>query len=57
MNLKQQFTTMQKLPQKYGMAQVLKLAKLPLNGMHHRGIDDARNIAKLLPYIMGFKTL
>ena len=57
LNLKQQFTTMQKLPQTYGMAQALKLANLPLSGTHHRGIDDARNIAKLLPHIMGIKTL
>jgi inhibitor of KinA sporulation pathway (predicted exonuclease) len=36
-----------------GMAQALQLCGLPLEGTHHRGIDDARNIAKLLPYAIG----
>jgi inhibitor of KinA sporulation pathway (predicted exonuclease) len=36
-----------------GMAQALRLCGLPLEGTHHRGIDDARNIAKLLPYAIG----
>lgn len=31
-----------------GMERALKLAGLPLLGTHHRGIDDARNIAQLL---------
>jgi 3'-5' exoribonuclease 1 len=35
----------------------LELTSLPLEGTHHRGIDDARNIAKLLPYILGQKKL
>ncbi|MCC3505166.1 MAG: exonuclease domain-containing protein [Microcoleus sp. PH2017_19_SFW_U_A] len=35
----------------------LELAALPLEGTHHRGIDDARNIAKLLPYILRQKNL
>lgn len=30
-----------------GMEKALKLAKLPLLGTHHRGIDDAHNIAQL----------
>lgn len=52
-NLKQLFTENQKLPKRYGMAQALELAKLELTGTHHRGIDDAKNIAKLMPYILG----
>jgi inhibitor of KinA sporulation pathway (predicted exonuclease) len=31
-----------------GMAQALKIAELPLDGRHHRGDDDAWNIAKLV---------
>jgi len=27
----------------------LQMVGLPLDGSHHRGLDDARNIAKLLP--------
>lgn len=52
-NVKHQFTTVQRLSQRYGMAQALNLAQIPLVGTHHRGIDDARNIAKLLPYSLG----
>ncbi len=52
-NLKQMFTTSQQLKKRYGMAQALNLANIPLTGIHHRGIDDARNISKLLPYILG----
>jgi inhibitor of KinA sporulation pathway (predicted exonuclease) len=51
-NLKQLFTDNQGLPKRYGMAQALELAGLELIGTHHRGIDDARNIARLMPYIL-----
>jgi len=56
-NLKQLFTETQGLPKRYGMAKALQIVGLPLEGTHHRGIDDARNIAKLLPYILGQKKL
>jgi 3'-5' exoribonuclease 1 len=52
-NLKELFSTTQGLNKRYGMAQALKLAQIELTGTHHRGIDDARNISKLLPYILG----
>jgi inhibitor of KinA sporulation pathway (predicted exonuclease) len=35
------------------MAAALRRVGLPLRGTHHRGIDDARNIARLLPWIVG----
>jgi 3'-5' exoribonuclease 1 len=38
---------------KMGMAGALARLGLPLDGTHHRGIDDARNIAKLLPFCIG----
>ena len=56
-NLKKVFSETQDLPKRYGMEKALELAGLPLEGTHHRGIDDARNIAKLLPYILGQKKL
>lgn len=56
-NLKPLFTITQDLPKRYGMAEALQVANIPLEGTHHRGIDDARNIAKLLPYILGSKQL
>ena len=39
------------------MAKALQLVDLPLEGTHHRGIDDARNIAKLLPYMLEQKLI
>ncbi len=35
-----------------GMAQALTRVGLELEGTHHRGIDDARNIARLLPWAL-----
>ena len=52
-NLKELFSTAQGLNRRYGMAGALHLAQIELTGTHHRGIDDARNISKLLPYILG----
>jgi len=31
----------------------LRRVGLPLVGTHHRGIDDARNIARILPFALG----
>jgi inhibitor of KinA sporulation pathway (predicted exonuclease) len=56
-NLKKLFSTNQGLKKRYGMAQALKLADLELQGTHHRGIDDAQNIAKLMPFILGKKKI
>jgi 3'-5' exoribonuclease 1 len=39
------------------MSEALKLAGIELLGTHHRGIDDARNIARLMPYILGKKKI
>jgi len=51
------FSEKQGLKKKQGMAGALKLCGLPLEGTHHRGIDDARNIARMLPWIVGDKAL
>jgi 3'-5' exoribonuclease 1 len=56
-NLKEMFSTAQGLNKRHGMAQALNLANISLTGTHHRGIDDARNISKLLPYILGRKMI
>lgn len=53
LNLKRRFSETQGLPKKLGMGQALRHAGLELQGTHHRGIDDARNIARLLPWIVG----
>jgi inhibitor of KinA sporulation pathway (predicted exonuclease) len=42
---------------KLGNQGALRRLGLEPEGTHHRGIDDARNIARLLPYILGRKAL
>ena len=37
---------------KMGMTQALERLGLPLQGTHHRGIDDARNIARIVQTIL-----
>ncbi|MEU1179870.1 3'-5' exonuclease [Streptomyces sp. NPDC005820] len=47
-NAKAVFTTARGLRRKPGMSQALQIAGLPLEGRHHRGEDDAWNIAALV---------
>ena len=54
-NLKKLFSINQGFTYTHGMKQALELAGVRLEGIHHRGIDDARNIARLMPYILGIK--
>lgn len=35
-----------------GMRRALELCSLSIDGTHHRGIDDARNIVRIVPYIL-----
>jgi inhibitor of KinA sporulation pathway (predicted exonuclease) len=53
-NLKQAFADRAK-EKAMGTAGALKRVGLVLAGTHHRGIDDARNIARLLPWCLGQK--
>lgn len=46
-SLKHQYAKFRQLKRAIGMKNALKLEKIPLEGTHHRGIDDARNIAKI----------
>ncbi len=52
-NLKAEFSAQLKIRRRMGMKEALSRAGLTLDGTHHRGIDDARNIARLLPFIVG----
>ncbi|MCB8905162.1 MULTISPECIES: 3'-5' exonuclease [unclassified Streptomyces] len=47
-NAKAVFTEAYGLPKRPGMARALEIAGLPLEGRHHRGEDDAWNIAALV---------
>jgi inhibitor of KinA sporulation pathway (predicted exonuclease) len=53
LNLKRRMAERQQLTRKLGLGAAVRLAGLSFAGTHHRGIDDARNIARLLPYIVG----
>jgi inhibitor of KinA sporulation pathway (predicted exonuclease) len=52
-NLKKQFSESLGETKRYGMDGALRRVGIPLVGTHHRGIDDARNIARLLPWSLG----
>jgi inhibitor of KinA sporulation pathway (predicted exonuclease) len=52
-NVKRMFTEQQHLKKRPGLGPAIKLAGLTFSGTAHRGIDDARNIARLLPWIVG----
>lgn len=47
-NVKTIFTLVHSKYHDVGMAQAMELAGLPMEGRHHRGDDDAWNVAKLL---------
>ncbi|MFT3880520.1 MAG: 3'-5' exonuclease [Gemmatales bacterium] len=55
LNIKRCFALFRNV-QPCGMERALQLMKVPLEGTHHRGIDDARNIARLtllmLPWLL-----
>ena len=53
MNIKREFSRKQGLRKACGMSKALALCGLQLSGTLHRGIDDARNMVQLLPYIFG----
>ncbi len=56
-NLKTMFSRRQNTRSRFGMAGALKACKLGLKGDHHRALDDAKNIARLLPWIVGDKKI
>lgn len=46
-SLKHQYAQIRRLKRPIGMARALAMEGLHLDGTHHRGIDDARNITKI----------
>lgn len=50
-NLKKEFARLMNI-KPCGMNRALRHAGLPLEGTHHRGIDDARNIARLAARVL-----
>jgi inhibitor of KinA sporulation pathway (predicted exonuclease) len=53
LNVKNLYSLMHSLDRELGMAGALDHAGLPLEGTHHRGVDDAWNIAGLLAGLLG----
>jgi len=53
LNLKRAITERLGLRKKPGLGDAVKMVGLTFEGTQHRGIDDARNIARLLPFIVG----
>ena len=51
-NIKQLFAEVHQLRRQVGMARALDMTGLALEGVHHRGGDDAWNIARLLQTIL-----
>ncbi|MDJ0618523.1 MAG: 3'-5' exonuclease [Calothrix sp. MO_192.B10] len=50
-NIKQEFSEYLGVSRKFGMAQALQYLGMELQGTHHRGIDDARNIAAIFRHM------
>ncbi|MFV8750567.1 exonuclease domain-containing protein [Nannocystaceae bacterium ST9] len=57
LNLKHVFSDAFGTSKRFGMAEVLRKLGLDMIGTHHRGIDDARNIARILPYALGARPI
>ncbi len=51
-NVKTLFALKTKLVREQGMAGALAILEIPLEGIHHRGVDDAKNIAKIMRWIL-----
>ena len=51
-NIKTEFSARQRV-KKLGLGQAIERAGLTFTGTPHRGVDDARNAARLLPYAFG----
>jgi inhibitor of KinA sporulation pathway (predicted exonuclease) len=50
-NIKKEFSEYVGVSKRFGMAQALQQLGLELKGTHHRGIDDARNIAAIFRHM------
>ncbi len=56
-NIKEAFNQRVGSAKQRGVGQALRYVGLSFEGTAHRGIDDARNIARLLPYALGHSPL
>lgn len=56
-SLKHQYAELKNLRRPIGMKKALKQESIPLDGTHHRGIDDAKNIASIFLTYFDFWTM
>lgn len=54
-NLKQWYAKANNLPEPIGMRKAMRQLDMPFVGQHHRGIDDARNLARVAQRLLGSK--
>lgn len=52
LNVKNLFALKHRLPKECGMPRALQMIGASLEGTHHRGVDDAKNIAKILHHLL-----
>ena len=52
-NAKRIFAKTRRIGKEVGMAKACELVGLSLAGAHHRALDDALNVARLLPWVWG----
>ncbi len=55
LNLKERFARQLGESRSFGVGQALRRLGLSFEGTQHRAIDDARNIARILPYALGVR--
>lgn len=55
-NVKKRFSEAMGFRRKLGLGKAIQLMGLRFNGTAHRGIDDARNIAALMPFIINHQS-
>ena len=54
-NAKRLFAKAQRIGKEVGMSRACQMVGLEIEGAHHRALDDALNIARLLPWVHGDK--
>lgn len=54
-NAKRLFAKARRIGKEVGMAKACELVGQPLEGSHHRALDDALNVVALLPWVFGKK--
>lgn len=52
-NVKSAFTARARTRRRYGLKAALDRVGLTFEGAHHRALDDARNVVRLLPWCLG----